>query len=417
VAKSYTNFAMSPHLRELESERKWTVFKVIFFSVVPVCVQLISLRYFFIAQGEMVILGVVFASMIFIVAGMFYSLGMVRSFKKKLRQRVLVPLVNESFPDADTTSGKSYHSIDSFFKAKLLMSDRQFSVSNFEENGITHIFHGDLGSVQYSDLEVSSGHGRNRMVHFDGMVAYYKAPLTGLGSARFEAPPRNWQVFPWKMLFWSIFLTSAFMAALEYIGFSEYSTLGSRWTLRALCLLPLLFVLITSIVTYMRRRKIESHINKGRYGLWWTDETFQNNNTNLKVIAQPIYQLYKKHKQVVVCSMTDWGIYISFPTMTNFMNISLLRSLTSGRQQRVWDKQLEMVKDISEVIFKTLGSLKGAGGTLLGASMGEAHQLEAQRDDSIDEPELLNEKSIGEKEFPEANSQEALVEKLPPSEE
>ena len=61
------------------------------------------------------------------------------------------------------------------------------------------------------------------------------------------------------------------------------------------------------------------------------------------------------------------------------MNVSLWRSLTSGKQQKVWDKQLTIIKDISEAIFQTLGDLSVQGLAL--------------SSDGYSEPSLLEEKT------------------------
>ena len=139
------------------------------------------------------------------------------------------------------------------------------------------------------------------------------------------------------------------------------------------------FAFVGCLVTYWRRKRIADNVFQTRQGLWWANEKFKKTNTNLKVLSQPILQLYKKHKQTVVCSFTEWGIYISFPKMNDFMNVSLWRSLTSGKQQKVWDKQLTIIKDISEAIFQTLGDLSVQGLAL--------------SSDGYSEPSLLEEKT------------------------
>ena len=356
MSYSEAQTAMDPKLKKLEAERRKTLKSAVAWVLVPAVVTATLLAYFGLKNLPMELLAAMCVGVLTLVLGIMRSLRITKSFRQKLRRQVLAPLIQGRFPEADTSSGQSAHSSASFLKSHLLMDSENQSISNFHENSITHIDHKDLGRVQYSDVEVQRQAGKYSEIVFDGLVAHFKTPLPIKGQARFEAPRRGFEVFPWKVLVVSLLAIGIFAGAIEYMIWvtpdlnQTFSLSSPIWKLRGFYLVMALVALGASVYTFSKRRKIASNILKTSEGLWWSSDDFSVPENKMPSLGKNVNAIYSTHKQVVVCCFQKESLTIGFPKINNFMETSLLGSITSGKHQRIWTEQLDLIEDVAKTL-------------------------------------------------------------------
>lgn len=347
---------VSSALRELEENRKKDLFSIYMWLGGPLlCVGLVVAWFYFNSRDPLAIVGgTLFCNFLFLF-GLWRSNRIRKNYNEKIRRQIIVPLINEFIPEADTATGRSGHSVDSFFQSKIVMNMHRSSQLSFIENGIVHIPLAGIGAVQFSDFELKSGHGKHQTQLFDGLVGFLKGDFAFRGVARFQVPKRNWKIFPWWM-----FTTSVVVLAVAAGLFFSGLALAPE-VIVSLGVITL-FGVVGMVVTcsqYLNNLKIEENLEKTRRGLWWKEPEFEKFFPNLKPIENRIIEFYEKHKSQTIVSMTPKGIYIAFPQITDFMEVSLRKSLVSRKLQTKWNHQVEIISQVVQLLGELVGLLGG----------------------------------------------------------
>jgi len=343
-------------LRELEDGRKKDLFGITLWMGVPILIIGLVIFWFYVNNRDplSIVVGTVFCNLLFFL-GLWRSHRIRKEYNSRIRRKIIVPLINEFIPEADTATGHSAHSVDSILSSRIVMNLNRSSYLSFEENGIVHIPLAGIGSVQFSDLEFNYGHGKHQRRLFDGLLGFLKARFNYIGSARFQVPARDWRQFPKGLFFISlvflvaagVFLYSGLTAAIEGIVFT------------ASILIAGFVFLILAIKQYSRALRIEKNLEKNKKGLWWMDQAFRKAFPNLGPIEDRIHSFYRQTKSQTIVSFTSEGVFVAFPQITDFMEVSLGRSLTSKGLQKKWNNQVQTISLVVELIGELVGLLGG----------------------------------------------------------
>lgn len=361
------DFFISSALRELEEERRkdgW-IFVLWILGSVLCSALVLGVVFLFFPDPVPLVLGSL-CSYAVISFGLWKGNRLRKDYNSKIRRKIMVPLINEWIPEADTVTERSCHSVESLLKAKIVMNlNRKASIS-FKENSIVRVPAPGLVPIQLSDLEMYHGHGRHSLLLFDGLVAVLKGRFAFEGVGRFQVPKRNWRQFPWLTL-----VSGFFIGGLGTLGFSfgfSGSAEGLVATLILLC--SGVFLIGYASLRYFKRLKIEDNQTPSKKGLWHFDSGFKRFFPNLSPFESKINDFYKRHKTMLIVSLGCEGITIALPQVTDFMEVSIHQSLVKKGLLQKWNLQLTLVKDLVQLTGELVGLLGGVDSNenVLGAS-------------------------------------------------